>query len=486
MAQRKNKIMRISANNQFSANLILITFDQFRGDWGNPYKPVIQLPGLAEIAEQGLTLSRCYTSSPQCIPARMSWITGLRPSQIGVTKNCPARVTKSTPSIIRDIQEKGWKTSIIGKTHWTEHNEPCDLRDTEELIKQLGFHTVKEVAGPRALRHIKCELTDEWDRVGNYRQRYIMEMNERYKKGANNAWKVKPTVLPNNLYPDIWIGDQGRKELDNMPEDRPWLLWISFVGPHEPFDTPPPWNYGKHNIEEARNQGKWINTLEDDCELSIKQKQWKSAKLNSKDLYDIRIDYANRIQLLDNQVEAIFRGLKQRSDWKKTAICITADHGEMLGDAGMLYKSTFLEGSILVPMIYMPPRDSKEAREKENKKPCDSTKLLQQIIKNLGKGGSLDVIEKKIQKSKHIVIEYGREILVIEGEKKICLNVDTEKIKWAIDLESDANEMNDIYKGDDMNFKSNLKWEKIIKKSLRECKKRNQKKWQKLNLKTSI
>lgn len=476
--------MKFSINNQFSANLILITFDQFRGDWGDPYKPVIQLPGLTEIAEQGLTSSRCYTSSPQCIPARMSWITGMHPSQIGVTRNCAARVTQSTPSIIRDIQKKGWKTSIIGKTHWTEHNKPCDLRDTEGLIKQLGFDTVREVAGPRALRHVKCELTDEWDRNGTYRKKYITDMDERYKKGTDNAWKVKPTVLPNYLYPDIWIGDQARKELDNMPEDKPWLLWISFVGPHEPFDTPPPWNYGRYNIENARKQGDWIKNLDEDCELVIKQREWKSKKLNSKDLYSIRIDYANHIKLIDSQVESILRRLQRRSDWKKTAIYITADHGEMLGDAEMLYKSTFLEGSILVPMIYMPPRNSKGVRKQKSKKPCNSTEILQEVVRNLERSGFVGAIEKKIEDSSHVVVEYGREILIVKEEKKICLNRYTERIKWALDLETDRNEMNDLYKGNIENIKSSKDWREITREALNECKKRNQKGWQKIDLKT--
>ena len=35
--------------------------------------------------------------------------------------------------------------------------------------------------------------------------------------------------------------------------------------------------------------------------------------------------------------------LETREDYNKTNVCITSDHGDMLGDYGMLYKSTLLE-----------------------------------------------------------------------------------------------------------------------------------------------
>ena len=33
-----------------AANLLLITFDQWRGDWGDPHDPVVDLPALQELA----------------------------------------------------------------------------------------------------------------------------------------------------------------------------------------------------------------------------------------------------------------------------------------------------------------------------------------------------------------------------------------------------------------------------------------------------
>ena len=58
----------------------------------------------------------------------------------------------------------------------------------------------------------------------------------------------------------------------------------------------------------------------------------------------------------DDQLQKILQKLNQRSDADNTAVALTSDHGDMLGDAGMLYKGTFLESAIRVPFIYRAPK----------------------------------------------------------------------------------------------------------------------------------
>ena len=121
-----------------TANLLLISFDQWRGDWTDPCTPVVRLPSLQILAKRGVVARRCYTSSPQCVPARLSWLTGLAPSQMGVTRNTVAEAPADAPSLFRTLQQRGWHTELIGKTHWTNHRNPTDLRQTQDQIQSLG------------------------------------------------------------------------------------------------------------------------------------------------------------------------------------------------------------------------------------------------------------------------------------------------------------------------------------------------------------
>ena len=126
-------------------NLLIITFDQARGDWYHPNNDFIELPALSLLASRGFRFERCYTKSPQCVPARFSWLTGKMPSHLGVTKNMACNAKGTIPSIFRKLQNSGWYLKIIGKTHWTAHLKGSDLRDNSVLMQKLGFSEVREV-----------------------------------------------------------------------------------------------------------------------------------------------------------------------------------------------------------------------------------------------------------------------------------------------------------------------------------------------------
>ncbi len=212
------------------ANLLLISCDQWRGDWGDPIAPLIQLPALERLASEGWTARRCYTSSPHCVPARMSWLTGLAPSQLGVTKNTDVNLPTDAPSIVRKLQQQGWNTALVGKAHWSSHGKAGDLRDDLPRLQALGFDQAIEVGGPRALRRMNCALTDDWAKAGLLASQRA-DLETRYAMGRTAAaWTVRPTLLPQALYPDIWIAEQSLEQLNAMPTTKPWLLWVSFVG----------------------------------------------------------------------------------------------------------------------------------------------------------------------------------------------------------------------------------------------------------------
>ena len=150
-----------------------MSFDQWRGDWINNSQ--LHLPTLKRLARRSVVAERCLTASPQCVPARASWLTGLWPSDLGITRNGDFTLPSTSPSFVRLLHQKGWRTSLIGKTHWHPHSSGIDLRDRVELLQQLGFDEVNEIAGPRALAEVRCALTDDWET-------YQPRLQERYRE----------------------------------------------------------------------------------------------------------------------------------------------------------------------------------------------------------------------------------------------------------------------------------------------------------------
>ena len=332
----------------------MVTFDQWRGDW--LHQSWLHLPNLKHLSRTGWDVRRCYTSSPQCIPARASWLTGLTPGQLGVTKNMHYTVPSNSPSFARDLRDQhGFYNVLVGKTHWTPHVKGADLRDNMSLMRDLGFDHVREIAGPRALAEVSCELTDLWQDSGLL-EKYQSDIQYRYLNGCVHT--VRPSVLPIHLYPDLWLTKVALEELSRMPYDRPWLLWVNYPGPHEPFDVPLSWrgHHGDIPPPESRpDDSEQLQLLAPaGSELARKLDRWPDG-IPTEAVRALRSDYADHLHLLDTQLGILLQRLDMRSDQPNTAVTVCSDHGELLGDWGLLLKGCFLEGAIRSLFVHSPP-----------------------------------------------------------------------------------------------------------------------------------
>lgn len=77
----------------------------------------------------------------------------------------------------------------------------------------------------RALAVVECELTDRWREAGVL-EAYRRALETRYRDGCVHT--VRPSVLPDALYPDLWLTGVALEELARLPQDKPWLLWVNF------------------------------------------------------------------------------------------------------------------------------------------------------------------------------------------------------------------------------------------------------------------
>ncbi|GAA5120294.1 sulfatase [Luteolibacter yonseiensis] len=73
-------------------------------------------PNLKKLAEEGMTFTRCFQSSPTCSPTRHNLYTGLYPVKSGAWPN-HTMAYDHVKSIAHHLQADGYRTHLSGKTH---------------------------------------------------------------------------------------------------------------------------------------------------------------------------------------------------------------------------------------------------------------------------------------------------------------------------------------------------------------------------------
>ncbi len=336
------------SNGEARPNILFLMTDQQRWDAMGCSGGWVRTPNMDRIASEGMRFSRCVTNSPVCIPARVSMATGWYPHNTGVWQNLPYAMPPETPTWMQVIRDAGYCTSVFGKTHLHEHSG--DLRDREHLIRAYGLDVVDEIGGPRASARVKSHMTEMWQRRGLW-EAYRDDYSERF---SNKPHVVRPSTLPLDAYADVYVGQQAKHYLERLDTDAPWFCWVSFGGPHEPWDTPEPYA-GLYDPEQMPPPVPKPEPTESRPTGYLDERLANAPALEPGEAARLRADYAGKVTLIDDQVGEILEVIAARGELDNTIITLTSDHGELNGDYGLIYKETFLNGAVRVPLLVRTP-----------------------------------------------------------------------------------------------------------------------------------
>ena len=357
-------------------NILFIMTDQQRWDAMSCSGDWVKTPNIDRIANEGVRFENCVTTTPVCIPARLTMATGLYPHNHNIWNNKEFRCGEHAKTWMQCVRDAGYRTSLFGKSHLHPHGL-LDLRDEEPLMSALGVDDVNEIGGPRASRRVKSYMTEMWEEKDKL-QLYRDDMSDRYE---NNPTVVRPSVLGLDDYADTYVGDQARAYLENYSDEKPWFCWLSFGGPHEPWDTPEPYAslYNPNEMPKAQHREHMAEQMP--------ARYLKKTLDNDDDAEHIakmRADYAGNITLIDEQIGRVLDLLEARGELENTIITFTSDHGEMNGDFGLVYKSVFMNGAVRVPMLVRTPETAKNGGGKVCSSPCEWSDLGPTLVELVG------------------------------------------------------------------------------------------------------
>ena len=372
---------------QTQPNVLLITTDQHRGDCISDAGRCVRTPQIKRLAERGVRFTNCITSHPMCQPARASILTGLLPYTHGVRDNgLNLDEAFGAQGIAGVFADAGYCTEFIGKAHFATHETfsatggPECYTSTAEFPADwqgpyFGFQRVQLTLRP----HHHCIWSDPpytlhyenfLNEDGNGHLRWSRAQEQRPPLTEHpQAWR---TPLDDRWQSSAWIGDRT-VEMINQIRDKPVFAWISFPDPHPPFIASLPWSdmYDPDEVDIPTQRTldysmrPWWHEKFMQFRLSgdVNRKHAEGGKdwsdigtLGEAELRQITAIYYGMISAVDHQVGRMVEALNASNRLSNTVIVFTSDHGEWLGDHGLLLKGPMLyDGLLRVPCVMAGP-----------------------------------------------------------------------------------------------------------------------------------
>jgi arylsulfatase A-like enzyme len=366
-------------------NILLITSDQQRGDCFGFEGRRVRTPHLDQLARDGTRFAACITPNVVCQPSRASILTGLLPRTHGVCDNGidldPAYGSRSFPEA---LHRAGYATGFLGKAHFaTMHT--FKATGTPECRYSMDRYAADWTGPYMGFRYVELvtEGHNHWlpmkPPFGQHYSRWYYadgngdERNRLYQTQLpplSTAAQTFHSALPPAWHNSTWIGDRTIEFL-RANRDKPFCVWASYPDPHHPFDAPDPWSrmHDPDDVElpahrtldyerrpwwhKAAMEGKPI--IQEDLRR-IREEYSRIPQQNDRQLRELIANYYGMISLIDHNVGRTLIALQELGLADDTLVLYTTDHGDWLGDHGLVLKGPMMyEGLLRIGLLARGP-----------------------------------------------------------------------------------------------------------------------------------
>lgn len=365
-------------------NILFLTTDQHRSDCLGVMGRRVHTPHLDHLAGQGVLFRNCITPNLVCQPTRASILTGLLPRTHGVCDNgidLPAEPARR--GFAAELSKAGYDTALIGKAHFaTAHTfAPTGSPECRHSMADFGPNWTGPYMGFQSVQLMveghntfppaqppSGQSYEAWfyaDGQGELKNRLYQTNAGPDVKGAPQTWH---SGLPPAFHNSTWVGDRTVAFL-NEARDRPFCLWASIPDPHHPFDCPVPWSLlhrpeevdlPKHRTLDLDRRPWWhraslegIPNLADPKLRDFRAKHSRTPVLTDDQLREVIANYYGMISLADHNIGRILIELHRLGLEENTLVVIASDHGDWLGDHGLLLKGPIAYDGLLKVVCMM-------------------------------------------------------------------------------------------------------------------------------------
>ena len=504
---------------QKQPNFVFIITDQQRADYLScTGHPTLKTPNIDKIAKNGTIFNRFHVAQPVCMPNRACLLTGRHSSVNGVRMNgndLPMHMV-TFPQV---LSANGYDTSLIGKSHlqtFTDITAPIGVNPLgngplsdainigdESLYLQENIEAWDE-KGRDALQtpyygfdHVDL-VTFHGDMTGGAHEVWLREQTDKLdeircaKNQLDHDYTCSQairTAMPEELYSTSYVKDCAKKYLsDEARQEKPFFSFVSFPDPHHPFN-PPGKYWGMHkpedmvlpeNFDDSEDAPAHLKWVKEQAPPGQTEFHTMSTHQNRRQMQEAMALTCDMIVMIDDAVGEILQTLEDQGLADNTILVFTADHGDYLGDHGLLFKGGLHYQSLIrVPMLWNDPRQQQPAFIDTL---CSTMDFAPTIMKLAGvpayagiQGLDLsDLIagdDRDLSRTRLLIEEdsYDIDVLGFEGQvRERTLLKDNYRISvfqgkdWGeiYDLEADPLEMHNLWdKPEHQDLRNQLTWE---------------------------
>ena len=318
-------------------NVLFVTLDEFRAECLSAAgHPVVRTPALDELAAHGVRFARHYAQASPCAPGRAALYTGTYQMNNRVVMN-GSPLDDRFDNIARLARRHGYDPVLFGYT-----DQAIDPRTVEADDPRLETYE-------GVLPGFRCEV--DLTRGREPWADWVRSQGYEIPEDPEHALATE-SERPAEVGISAFLTDRFLDWLD--AQDGPWFAHLSHLRPHPPFAAAGEWSmmYDPTAVELPNAPGGDLHPVHE-AMLAL---PWFAAPTEDDALREMRAQYYGMIGDVDAQMGRVWAALREWGLWDDTIIVLTSDHGEQLGDHGMVQKMCWFEESFHIPLLVRDPR----------------------------------------------------------------------------------------------------------------------------------
>ncbi|KAE8383056.1 alkaline-phosphatase-like protein [Aspergillus bertholletiae] len=306
-------------------NLVIFMPDQLRYDslscTSNSKTSFLKTPNISYFAARGTLFTNCFTQASVCSQSRCSMFTGTYPHVSG-HRSLENLIKPWEPNLFRSLKENGYHVACLAP-----RGDTFAPGVTELSVDEYGFLETPEFVprfsggradndGSRNERRSSSGNSSIWGRL--------------FYKGLRNAAEASD-------YDDAAVRSALRW-LQCPPADQPWVLFLPLIFPHCPFQVEEPYFslYDRDGILAPEASGQ--KTGHEPRYMRVIRERYGTGRATGEMWRELKATYYGMISRLDEQFGRVVAQIDELGLWDETVTMFFTDHGEYLGDHGLIEK----------------------------------------------------------------------------------------------------------------------------------------------------